>query len=79
MAPPASLLWKCIQSPWQRENGSVSKILMASGKCRIKQAKIHFGPDAVVYNNINEYSPLKRIIIRILKSVNYILIINYNC
>jgi len=52
---------------------------MASGKCRIKQAKIHFGPDAVVYNNINEYSPLKRIIIRILKSVNYILIINYNC
>ncbi len=27
MAAPASLLWKCIQSPWQREDGTGSKVL----------------------------------------------------
>jgi hypothetical protein len=54
----------------------VHSVPMAEGKWYGFQ---DFGPDAAVCDSISEYSPLKRIIIRILKSVNYILIINYNC
>ena len=77
--PPPAYLGSGFSPHGRGKMARVPRFWMASGKCRIKQAKIHFGTDVAVYDNINKYSLLKRIIIGILKSVNYIIMINYNC